>query len=281
MTFIALIHGPDQPGLVARAASWIYEHGGTILHADQHRDAEADLFVQRLEWMQPDDADPKTLPIFQQTLESMGMQVRLLRSDQRPRIGVLVSKIPHCYQDLVLRWRQGELPGDIVCTISNHPDMEAFSRDMKVPVFHHVPIDPANKEAAEDRQLHLFQDNAVDLVVMARYMQILSPRFLEKIGCPVINIHHSFLPAFAGGRPYHQAYERGVKIIGATAHYATEDLDEGPIIAQDVTRISHRHSVEDLIRKGRDLEKAVFAQAVRAHLQGRVLAYGRKTVVFD
>jgi len=193
---------------------------------------------------------------------------------------VLVSKIPHCYQDLVLRWKQQEFAGDLVTVVSNHPDQAAFSQAFGLP-YHHVPVTKETLLEAEAEQLRIFHEANVNLVVMARYMQILSGDFLRRLGCPVINIHHSFLPAFAGGRPYHQAHARGVKLIGATSHYATSDLDEGPIIAQDVTRVSHRHAVEDLVRKGRDLEKGVFAQAVRAHLEGRVLAYGNKTVVFD
>lgn len=278
--FIALIHGPDQPGLVARASAWIYERGGTILHADQHRDGESGLFVQRLEWLPGNNFDAVELANFKLTLESMGMQVDLRRSDEPGRIGVLVSKIPHCFQDLVLRWKQEEFAGDLVTVVSNHQEMADFSAAFNLP-YHHVPVTRETLADAESEQLRIFQEAGVNLVVMARYMQILSGGFLERLACPVINIHHSFLPAFAGGRPYHQAHTRGVKLIGATAHYATSDLDEGPIIAQDVTRVSHRHAVEDLVRKGRDLEKAVFAQAIRAHLDGRVLAYGNKTVVFD
>ena len=195
-------------------------------------------------------------------------------------MGILVSRIPHCLQDLAFRFRRGEMRGDLVCVVSNHPDLRGFCESVDLP-FHHVEVRPDHKTEAEETQLEIFKKQQVDLIVLARYMQVLSARFLEEARVPIINIHHSFLPAFAGGRPYHQAYAKGVKIIGATAHYVTATLDQGPIIAQGVTRISHRHTVEDLIRKGQDLEQTVFAQAVRWHLEQRVLVYKNKTVVFD
>jgi len=275
---IGLLQGPDRPGLVARIANGIFQRGGTILHADQHHDAETGVFVQRLEWIPGDrEREPHE---FQRSARDLGMEVRVLRSDSKPKVAVFVSKIPHCFQDLVLRWRQGEFHGELVCAISNHPDLAKFSAAFDLP-FHHIPVAPGENAAAEAAHLQLLRAEGIELVVLARYMQVLSGEFLDAVKVPVINIHHSFLPAFAGGKPYHQAHQRGVKLIGATAHYATRDLDEGPIIAQDVTRITHRHSVEDLVRKGRDLEKAVFAQAIRAHLDGRVLVCGKKTVVFD
>ena len=193
---------------------------------------------------------------------------------------LFVSKADHCFHDLVLRWRAGDLAADIVGVVSNHYDLAPAAKGYGLP-FHHVPVSAATKADAEARQLDILRENGAELAVLARYMQVLSPGFLEAFGAPVINIHHSFLPAFAGGRPYHQAHARGVKLIGATAHYATRDLDEGPIIHQDVVRVTHRHDVEDLVRLGRDLERVVLAQAVRWHLAGRVLAYGNKTVVFD
>jgi formyltetrahydrofolate deformylase len=193
---------------------------------------------------------------------------------------MLVSRIPHCLQDLALRFRRGEMSGELVCVVSNHPELRKFCESMSLP-FHHVDVQANRKTEAEETQLGIFKKYKVDLIVLARYMQILSGRFLTEAGVPIINIHHSFLPAFAGGRPYHQAYAWGVKIIGATAHYVSAALDQGPIIAQDVARISHRHTVEDLIRKGQDLEQTVFAQAVRSHLEHRVLVYKHKTVVFD
>lgn len=285
-TLIALLHGPDQPGLVARVAGWIFERGGNILHADQHRDTEVGVFFQRVEWepaaataggaanLAAAEAEFRTFG------ESLGMGVRILSSADRPRVAMFVSKADHCFHDLALRWRAGEFAGELVAVISNHADLAEAARGYGL-AFHHLPVTAGTKTADEARQLALLAGLGADLVVLARYMQVLSADFLGKFGRPVINIHHSFLPAFAGGKPYHQAHARGVKLIGATAHYATPDLDEGPIIHQDVARVTHRHGVDDLVRKGRDLEKTVLAQAVRWHLEGRVLVYGNKTVVFD
>ena len=287
-TLIALLHGPDQPGLVARVAGWIFERGGNILHADQHRDMEVGIFFQRIEWVPsfakaavggPGDLAAAASE-FLHFAAGLGMKARVLSSAQRMRVALFVSKADHCFHDVVLRWKEGELPCDLVAVVSNHPDLQGIARGYGVP-FHHLPVTAETKAAAEASQVALLRKLDIDLVVLARYMQVLSADFLEKFGRPVINIHHSFLPAFAGGRPYHQAHARGVKLIGATAHYATRDLDEGPIINQDVARVTHRHGVEDLVRKGRDLEKTVLAQAVRWHLEGRVLVYGNKTVIFD
>ena len=287
-TLIALLHGPDQPGLVARVAGWIFERGGNILHADQHRDMEAGIFFQRVEWepslTKTAEGRPHDLTAaaaeFRHFAGSLGMSVTILSSVDRLRTALFVSKADHCFHDLVLRWKAGEFACDLVAVVGNHPDLAATARGYGL-AFHHIPVTAATKVAAEADQLALLGELRVELVVLARYMQVLSADFLGKFGRPVINIHHSFLPAFAGGRPYHQAHARGVKLIGATAHYATRELDEGPIIHQDVARVTHRHGVDDLIRKGRDLEKTVLAQAVRWHLEGRVLVYGNKTVVFD
>jgi formyltetrahydrofolate deformylase len=279
-TLTALLHGPDQPGLVARVAGWIFERGGNILHADQHRDMEEGIFFQRIEWVPADGAQARNVADFVAFAASLGMRARVTDSAKRPRVAIFVSKADHCFHDLALRWRAGEFAGEIVAVISNHPDLAAVAKGYKLP-FHCIPVNATGKAASEARQLALLRKLKVELVILARYMQVLSADFLEKFGRPVINIHHSFLPAFAGGRPYHQAHARGVKLIGATAHYATADLDEGPIIHQDVARVTHRHGVEDLVHKGRDLEKLVLAQAVRWHLEARVLVYGRKTVVFD
>jgi len=282
-TLIALLHGTDQPGLVARVAGWIFENGGNILHADQHRDMEAGVFFQRVEWVPANTAPgplARAAEEFERFANSLRMQSRVLSSAQRKRIALFVSKADHCFHDLVLRWKAGDLAADIVAVVSNHPDLAKAAEGYGIP-FHWVKITAATKAEAEMRQLEILRTHGVELVVLARYMQVLSPEFLDHFGNPVINIHHSFLPAFAGGRPYHQAHLRGVKLIGATAHYATRDLDEGPIIHQDVVRVTHRHDVDDLVRLGRDLERLVLAQAVRWHLAGRVLAYGNKTVVFD
>lgn len=281
LSLVALLHGPDKPGLVARVSNWIYERGGNIIHADQHRDETEQIFFQRLEWSHEDTDLNKEAELFRTFAEKeLGVNAYIALSTHRPKIGVMVSKIPHCFQDFLLRWHGGDFQGEVACVVSNHTEMRTFTGSFGLP-FHHVPLTADNKAEAEAEQLKLFHSYGVELVVMARYMQVLSEDFLNNIGCAVINIHHSFLPAFAGGKPYHQAHARGVKLIGATAHYATADLDQGPIIAQDVTHINHRHSVDDLIRRGRDLEKAVFAQAIRWHLQHRVLAYKNKTVVFD
>jgi formyltetrahydrofolate deformylase len=279
-TLTALLHGPDQPGLVARVAGWIFERGGNILHADQHRDMEAGVFFQRVEWVPAAASQGADVTAFLAFAASLGMQARVTDSRKRARVAIFVSKADHCFHDLALRWRAGEFMAEIAAVFSNHQDLAAAAQGYGLP-FYHFPLVPDQKLAVEEQQLARLRELEVDLVVLARYMQVLSAEFLEKLGKPVINIHHSFLPAFAGGRPYHQAYERGVKLIGATAHYATAELDEGPIIHQDVAGVTHRHGVEDLVRKGRDLEKTVLAQAVRWHLESRVLAYGRKTVVFD
>jgi formyltetrahydrofolate deformylase len=280
-TLTALLHGPDQPGLVARVSGWIFERGGNILHADQHRDMEAGVFFQRVEWIPPAGTDLEAAAAaFRAFAGTLGMQASVAGSRNRPRVALFVSKADHCFHDLVLRWKAGDFACDLVAVVSNHPDLGAAAAGYGLP-YHVIPVTAATKPEAEARQLALLRDLQVELVILARYMQVLSDQFLATLGCPVINIHHSFLPAFAGGRPYHQAHERGVKLIGATAHYATPVLDDGPIIQQDVARVTHRHSVEDLIRKGRDLEKVVLAQAVQWHLGNRVLVYGNKTVVFD
>ncbi len=279
-TLVALLHGPDQPGLVAKTAGWIFARAGNILHADQHRDMEAGEFFQRIEWV-PAGADAeKEADDLRAFAASLGMAARVAVSAHRAKGALFVSKEDHCFHDLALRWQAGEFTGDFACVISNHPDLGDIARHYGLP-FHHVPVTAVTKPAAEAKQLEILRAAGTEFVVLARYMQVLSDPFLRQVGQPVINIHHSFLPAFAGGKPYHQAHQRGVKLIGATAHYATAVLDDGPIIQQDVVRVTHRHSVEDLVRKGRDLEKLVLAQALRWHLENRVLVYGNKTVVFD
>jgi len=240
------------------------------------------VFFQRVEWepAPAGDAAADEAEFARFAGETLGMKVRLLTSTERPRVALFVSKADHCFHDLVLRWKAGDFGCEIVTVIGNHPDLAPAAAGYGLP-FVHVPVSAPTKAEAEARQLALLRELRVELVVLARYMQVLSAEFLVQFDAPVINIHHSFLPAFAGGRPYHQAHARGVKLIGATAHYATRDLDEGPIIHQDVARVTHRHGVDDLVRKGRDLERSVLAQAVRWHLEGRVLVYGNKTVVFD
>lgn len=278
---VALLSGPDQKGLVSKVSGWIFENGGNIIHADQHRDAEAGVFFQRVEWSVDNGADPQeTADAFRNYGDSIGMKTQVSVTGERPRIAIFVSKIDHCFHDLILRWKAGEYPCEIALIVSNHETLADDAAHYGIP-FHYIPVNKSNKPDSEAQQLALLKKERIELVIMARYMQILSSIFLDTFGKPVINIHHSFLPAFAGARPYHQAHAKGVKLIGATAHYATPDLDQGPIIHQDVARITHRNSVDDLVRKGRDLEKFTLAQAVRWHLEYRILVYENKTVVFD
>jgi formyltetrahydrofolate deformylase len=241
---------------------------------------EAGVFFQRVEWVPPKGANAEIMARdFANFGRSLGMDAQVANRAQRPRVALFVSKFGHCFHDLLLRWKTGDYAADFAVVISNHADLAEAADRYGVP-FYYQPVTPTTKAEAEQKQLGILREHAVDLVIMARYMQVLSPDFL-KSSPSVINIHHSFLPAFAGGKPYHQAYERGVKLIGATAHYATAVLDDGPIIQQDVARVTHRHDVADLIRMGRDLERLVLAQAVRVHLENRVLVYGKRTVVFD
>lgn len=277
---IALLSGPDRPGLVARVSNWIFERGGNVYHADQHRDGQAGIFFQRLEWEPKGNAEEEAASFKSYAVESLGMRTQVALSSQRPKVAVMVSKIQHCFHDIILRFRANEMHGALACVVSNHNALEQAAANYALP-FHHIPVTKETKAEAEAKQIEAIHKSGADLVILARYMQVLSDDFLKKVGCPVINIHHSFLPAFAGGKPYLQAYQRGVKLIGATAHYATAFLDDGPIIAQDVARVSHRHNPEELARRGKDLEKTVFAQAVRWHLQNRILVYNNKTVVFD
>jgi formyltetrahydrofolate deformylase len=280
-TGILLIDCPDRKGIAAAVADFLYQHDANILHADQHQDAERGLFLMRVEWdlagfdLSHDDCRRQ----FAAVAERFGMRWQLHWS-ARQRVALFVSRYDHCLVDLLYRHQSGELACDIPLVVSNHPDARRWTDFYGVP-FHHVPVGPGGTAAAERRQLELLAEHRIDLVVLARYMQILSADFVARYPHRVINVHHSFLPAFQGARPYHRAFERGVKLIGATGHYATEDLDEGPIIEQDVIRVSHRDGLDDLLQKGRDLEKVVLARAVRWHLDHRVLVYDRKTVVFD
>jgi formyltetrahydrofolate deformylase len=281
-TAVFLITCPDRPGLVAAVANFVAGHGGNILHADQHTDAATGVFFQRVEF----DLDGFPLardeiaPAFAPVAADLGMEVRVAFRDDVPRVAILASREPHCLTDLLARFAVGEMPAELRMVVSNHADHRATVEFYGLP-YHHLPVTPETKPAQEAALGTLLEADAIDLVVLARYMQILSDDFVDRFPNRIINIHHSFLPAFVGARPYHQAHARGVKVIGVTAHYATAELDEGPIIDQDVVRISHRDAVEDLIRKGRDLEKVVLARAIRAHLEHRVLVYGNKTVVFD
>jgi len=281
-TATLLVNCPDGRGIVAALAQLLYGHGANILDADQHTDTAAGQFFQRIHF---DLAELHTDRValeqaIRETAERFEMAWRLAYTSQRKRMAVFVSKYDHCLYDLLLRHRAGELQCDIALVVSNHPDLEPVAAQFDVP-YHVFPIRKDTKAAQEARELELLASERIDLVVLARYMQILSNEFIEHHPGRIINIHHSFLPAFMGGKPYHQAMERGVKLIGATAHYATPDLDEGPIIEQDVIRTSHRDAVSDLVRKGRDVERSVLARAVRWHLEDRILVCGNKTVVFD
>lgn len=279
---ILLIHCPDRKGIVAAVANFLYGRNGNILHADQHQDASLGLFFMRVEW----DLDGFDLDLanfaaeFNAIAREFQMQWRLERSSVRLKTAIFVSRHDHCLADLLYRHRSGELACAVSLVVSNHPDAADLTGFYGVP-FLHVPVDPGNREAAEDQQSRLLDAHGIDLVVLARYMQVLSPAFVARYPQRIINVHHSFLPAFSGPRPYHRAFERGVKLIGATSHYVTNDLDEGPIIEQDVVRVSHRDQLEDMVQKGRDLEKVVLARAVRWHAEHRILVYGNKTVVFD
>jgi len=282
VTATLLISCRDQKGLVAAVSDFLYRHGGNITHADQHTDQEEGVFLQRVEWMLDGFAIERgeIAGAFEPIARRFGMDWSLRFSDYVPRVALMVSKLAHCLYDILARWHMGEFRAEIPLVISNHDDARAIVAGFGVP-YHHVPVDAAGKAGAERRIRALLEDANADLVVMARYMQILSDDLIRAYPHRIINIHHSFLPAFAGARPYHQAHERGVKIIGATAHYATAELDQGPIIEQDVARVSHRDAVDDLVRKGRDLEKVVLARAVDLHLRNRIVVYGNKTVVFD
>ena len=279
-TIIALLHGPDQPGLVAKASSWIFERGSNIDHADQHKDPEANVFFQRVEWVPSGNPQEEAEAFKAFSESSLKMNTKVVLNTKKQKVALFVSKIDHCFHDIILRFQANEMSGELACIISNHKALEKAADTYGIP-FYHTPFKNMDKASVEAEQINILKKHSVELVILARYMQILSSGFLHEAGVPVINIHHSFLPAFAGGKPYHQAYERGVKIIGATAHYANADLDEGPIIYQDVIQINHRNTISDLIRKGKDLERSVFAHAVRLHLNNRILVYNNKTVVFD
>ncbi|VVM06727.1 formyltetrahydrofolate deformylase [Methylacidimicrobium tartarophylax] len=278
---VLLITCPDQKGLVAAIAHFLFEHGGNILHADQHQDAELGLFLMRVEWDLAGFAldFSEIAARFDPIARRLGMKWRLASSSHRPRVAVFVSRQTHCLVDLIHRYRAGELGCEIPLIVSNHPDGRWIAESCGIP-YHQVEVCSGQKEKAEARQIELLDENRIDLLVLARYMQILSPTMVARFPNRIINIHHSFLPAFSGAKPYHQAYERGVKLIGATSHYVTEILDAGPIIEQDVVRVSHRDGVQELVRKGQDLEKIVLSRAVQWHIENRILVYGQKTVVF-
>lgn len=280
-TATLLISCPDQRGLVAKIANFIYANGGNIIHADQHTDFAAGLFLTRIEWQLDGFNLPRELiaPAFNAIAQPLQANWQLHFSDTVSRIAIWVSRQNHCLFDLILRQQAREFLGEIPLIISNHPDLQVVADQFGID-YHHIPITKENKSEQEAKQLEILRQYNIDLVVLAKYMQIVSSELITQFP-KIINIHHSFLPAFVGANPYQQAYERGVKIIGATAHYVTADLDAGPIIGQDVVGVSHRDDVANLIRKGKDLERVVLARAVRSHLQNRVLVYGNRTVVFE
>ncbi|HNQ04107.1 MAG TPA: formyltetrahydrofolate deformylase [Thiobacillaceae bacterium] len=281
-TAVLLIACPDKKGLVAAIANFLLAHDANILHADQHQDSEAGLFLMRVEWA----LEGFTLGLhrFAETFAPVAaahqMDWRLALASVRPRMAIFVSRFDHCLADLLYRQHAGELYCDIPLIISNHPDTHWLAEAYRIP-FRHIPVNKAIKPDAEAQQQALLAAHHVDFIVLARYMQVLSRDFISHYPNRIINIHHSFLPAFHGAKPYQRAFERGVKLIGATSHYVTEVLDDGPIIEQDVTRISHRDDLEDLVQKGADLEKVVLSRAVKWHIDNRILVYGNKTVVFD
>ncbi|MFO7541462.1 MAG: formyltetrahydrofolate deformylase [Thiobacillus sp.] len=281
-TAVLLISCPDQKGLVAAIANFLLLHNANILHADQHQDAELKLFLMRVEWEREGFGIPLAdFPTaFEPVAARFGMTWRLAETGHKPRMAVFVSRFDHCLADLLYRYQSGELHCELPIILSNHEDTRWLADAYHIP-FQHLAVQADSKREAEQTQLAILRDQRIDFIVLARYMQVLSGEFIRHFPNRVINIHHSFLPAFHGAKPYHRAFERGVKLIGATAHYVTETLDDGPIIEQDVARISHRDSLEDLINKGADLEKVVLSRAVKWHLDNRVLLYANKTVVFD
>lgn len=276
-----LILCPDRAGIVATVSQFLYEHGANIVQSDQYTmDPEGGMFFMRIEFDLEglESALPALQEDFTRVADRFSMKWSVYRASRRKRIAVLVSKEDHCLLELLWQWQSGDLDAEISMVISNHDDMRQLVESFGIP-YHHIPVTPDTKAEAERKQLEL-TEGKVDLIILARYMQIVTPKFIERFPNRIINIHHSFLPAFVGGKPYHQAYSRGVKLIGATAHYVTEELDAGPIIEQDVERVSHRENVNELKRMGRHIERTVLARAVKWHVEDRIVVYQNKTVVF-
>ncbi len=281
-TAILLISCPDRKGILAEVTGFIARNNGNIIRADQHIDDQKKIFFARIEWDLADFKIPKNQikEEFSPIAEKFNMDFDIKFSEDTQRVAIFVSRYGHCLHDLLYRFFSGELRAEVRLVISNHEDMRETVERYGIP-YHVFPKTKENKLEVEKKEIELLKKEKIDLIILARYMQILSPQFVNAFRNKIINIHHSFLPAFIGARPYHRAYERGVKIIGATSHYVTEEIDEGPIIEQDVVRVTHRDTVEDMIRKGRDLEKVVLARAVRWHLEHKILVYENKTVIFD
>lgn len=280
-TAILLISCPDQPGILASISQFLFENSGNIVDVDQHVDSEEELFFMRMEWEVAGFGieRERIANALEPLVERFSMTCHLHFSDCRPRAAIFVTKENHCLYDLLSRYESGELNMDIPLILSNREDLRSAAERFEIP-FHCLPITRDNKDEQEKRQIELLEEHGCEMAILARYMQILSPRLVNAFPNGIINIHHSFLPAFPGARPYHSAHRRGVKIVGATSHYVTEDLDEGPIIAQGVTQVSHRDSVRDFIRKGRDLEQTVLSRAVWLHTKRRTLVSGNRTIVF-
>ena len=277
---VVLVTCPDQRGIVARLAAAIHDTGGNILDAAQHTSESTNTFLQRIHvsWNNAQFCKNTISKALQPLIEELQLDIQFKWCDETQKVAIFVSKEDHCLHDLLLLQRDGALHCSISLVISNHADVSTVAQRFGIP-FHHIPVDDTSN--AEKEQCRLLEEHAVDLVVLARYMQILSPTFIERYDHRIINIHHSFLPAFAGGRPYHQAHEKGVKLIGATAHYATEELDEGPIVEQGVIRVSHKDSIADMMHKGKDNERTVLARAVRWHLENRIIVHHNRAVVFN
>lgn len=279
---IITIQCPDQKGIVATVSDFLYKYQGNILEVDQHVDEEVGMFFMRAAWELDSFALPKEsiASSFQlEVADRFGMTFDLYFNTQKPRMAIFVSKLSHCLFDILSRYYSGQFDVEIPLVISNHLELKKVVTAFRIP-FYHLPMDKTNKAAVEQQQIELLKQHKVDFIVLARYMQILSGDFIQSFPNQIINIHHSFLPAFVGAKPYHAAYERGVKIIGATAHYVTEELDAGPIIEQEIARVRHHNSVSDLVQIGQDVEKVVLSKAIKYHLERKVLAYRNKTVIF-
>lgn len=278
-----LIHCKDQPNIIASVTNFIAQKGGNIVYIDQHVDREQNIFFMRLEseFLSSDFSTDNFKELFKETLaDTFNMKWRIYSLEIKPKMALFVSKYDHCLYDLLGRYNSGELNLVIPFIISNHLDLKPIADSFKIP-FYHIPITKETKQQAEEKQLELLEKHDVNFIVLARYMQLISEKLIAKFPNKIINIHHSFLPAFVGAKPYHSAYKRGVKIIGATSHYVTQELDAGPIIEQDVTRVTHAHSIKDLIAKGRDLEKIVLSNAVKLHANRKVMVYNNKTIIFS
>lgn len=278
-----LLHCPDQPGILAEVTDFITVNKGNIIYLDQYVDHVENIFFMRIEWELESFLVPQgKIEDYFETLyaQKYGMSFRLYFSDVKPRMAIFVSKMSHCLFDLLARYTAGEWNVEIPLIISNHPDLQHVAERFGIP-FHLFPITKETKEEQEKKEMELLAKHKVNFIVLARYMQVISEKMIDAYPNRIINIHHSFLPAFVGAKPYHAAFERGVKIIGATSHYVTTELDAGPIIEQDVVRITHKDTVQDLVNKGKDLEKIVLSRAVQKHIERKVLAYKNKTVIFN